>query len=137
MKFIEIQKLRFNKEIETKWSIDQAAAELFVQRLLLQPLLENAISHGLRFKEEECRISVKVYPIHGKMRGVVGDNGCGMSRQRLKEVRESLKLADREFPNQHIGLVNINQRLILSYSEESVLHICSKEGMGTILYFEL
>lgn len=136
MKYIEIQKLRYNKEIKTRWRMDEDAAELFIQRLLLQPLLENAISHGLRFKDEECRITVKVYPAHGKTRIVVGDNGCGMSRERLKEIRESLKQADGEFPDHHIGLVNINQRLILSYSEESVLHIYSKEGVGTILYFD-
>lgn len=137
MKYIEIQKLRYNKEIETTWKLDQNAADLPVQRMLLQPLLENAISHGLRFKEEQCRIAVRVSPMHGKIRVVVGDNGCGMSRERLKEVRESLKQTGSEFPDKHIGLVNISQRLALSYSADSVLHIYSKEGAGTILYFDV
>jgi len=105
--------------------------------MLLQPLLENAISHGLRFKEDQCRITVKVSSVHGKTRVVVGDNGCGMSRKRLKEVRESLKQTNGEFPAEHIGLVNINQRLALSYSGVSVLHLYSKEGVGTILYFDV
>ena len=137
MKYIEIQKLRYNKEIETSWKLDPSAADLPVQRMLLQPLLENAISHGLRFKEDQCRITVKVSSVHGKTRVVVGDNGCGMSRKRLKEVRESLKQTNGEFPAEHIGLVNINQRLALSYSGVSVLHLYSKEGVGTILYFDV
>lgn len=137
MKYLEIQKLRYNKEIQTTWKLDLEASEHMIFRMLLQPLLENSISHGLRFKEEQCRITVKVCPHHGKIRVIVGDNGCGMSRERLCEIRKSLKSEQREFPDQHIGLVNINQRLLLSYSEESRLHIYSKEGVGTILYFDL
>lgn len=135
-KYIDIQKMREERNFSVEWVVMREVETCKIRRMLLQPLLENAISHGLRFKDNgKLRISVQR---EGKyICFKVIDNGVGISPGKLAFLRDSLEKTKDKFESEHIGLTNVNQRLILAYGEEAGIRIFSKEGLGTIQYFKI
>ncbi len=131
--YIEIQEIRFNNIIVTYYEIDNSLLEISVFRLMLQPVIENCVTHGIRSKNDRCCIKIKVHRRRNNLCIDVIDNGCGMTRQILKELK--IKINDANSKN--IGLTNLNRRLILYYGEDSRLHILSKRDMGTTVSFKI
>ena len=100
--------------------------------LLLQPLIENAITHGLEQRKHNGHISLIIEAQQDKLLLSVSDNGAGMSPAQLQAVRASLatKLTAQ---SQHIGLSNIHHRIQLHYGPAYGLRIESSPGSGTIV----
>lgn len=132
-KYVEIQKFRFAGCFIYYEDIDDTSLLVPFKRLLLQPLIENSISHGIRPSSKTGLIKVKIFTRNDMLYVSVLDSGNGMSKAKLSEIQS--QLADNSSPR--IGLFNVNKRLILSYGEESALHIQSKEGYGTIVTFHI
>ncbi len=131
--YIEIQEVRFNNNIVTYYEIDESLLKCSVFRLMLQPIIENSVNHGIKSKSERCCIKIKIHRRQENIRIDVIDNGCGMTKNTLKELK--LKINDPQSKN--IGLTNLNRRLILHYGEGSGLHIMSKKDMGTLISFTI
>ncbi|MDI4645868.1 sensor histidine kinase [Cohnella hashimotonis] len=100
-------------------------------KLLLQPLIENSIYHGLREKPGGGSIKVKILRRADALRITVIDNGLGMEHARLSEIRRRLRQPDDAAA--HIGLRNTHKRLALMYNERSQFRILSKPGLGTVV----
>ena len=100
---------------------------------MLQPIIENSILHGIRYREGTGYIKLTVFERDGWIRFRVFDTGAGMSAERLKELRENINT----FNVRNIGLANVNNRLKLYFGDEAGLKICSIEGQGTIVKFEI
>lgn len=131
--YLEIQAVRFNNNIITYYEIDEELYDNYIFRLMLQPMVENSVNHGIKSVNQRCCIKVKVYKRRDKICISVIDNGCGMSKQQLDELK--VKINDPGAKN--IGLTNLNRRLLLYYGEDSKLIIQSKLGMGTIISFRI
>lgn len=138
-KYVEIQQARYDNGFQVLWDIDETLAETMIPRLLLQPLVENAIVHGLKQTSGNGRIKITVRKKYhdASIEVRICDNGSGIPGRRLREIRQRLRESDLEYTSAHIGLPNCCQRLLLTYSPESMLHIRSKEGMGTLVWFRL
>lgn len=104
--------------------------------MLLQPLVENSIYHGLREKAEGRKICVWVHEKNGRIYFNIKDTGMGMSVEALEQLKERLKTEENKI-SQHIGLSNTNARLILSYGPGSRLNINSREGYFTVIWFSV
>jgi sensor histidine kinase YesM len=98
---------------------------------MLQPIVENSVSHGIRSSNVRCCVKIKIHKKNNYLRIDVIDNGCGMTKETLKELK--LKINDAKSKN--IGLTNLNRRLILYYGEYSRLRIRSKKDMGIAISF--
>jgi sensor histidine kinase YesM len=131
--YLEIQEVRFNNNIITYYEIDESLYDNYVFRLMLQPVVENCVIHGIKSVNQRCYIKIKASRRNDEMHISVIDNGCGMTKQYLEELRE--KINDPKAKN--IGLTNLNRRLILHYGEDSKLNIQSKSGMGTLIHFRM
>lgn len=129
--YVEIQEVRFNNNIVTYYEIDESLMEHSVFRLMLQPAVENCVQHGLRSSSERCCIKIKMRRKENYIQVAIIDNGWGMTKTTLKELR--IKINDAKSKN--IGLTNLNRRLILHYGEDSGLKILSKKDMGTLVSF--
>ena len=108
-------------------------------KLLVQPLIENAIIHGVMKKQEPGYISVTVEALDdAHIQFVVEDSGLGISTERLQllraELAEPLK-DDTERRKESYGLRNVHQRLKLHYGSSTGLTIESVEGRGTKVSF--
>ncbi|GAA3401238.1 sensor histidine kinase [Paenibacillus hodogayensis] len=131
--YIDIQKIRYPHTFDVVWEYDeQEIQSCRIVKMTLQPLIENAIYHGLKEKRGEGRIKVKAQlQSTSCMRITVTDNGVGMSPEWLAAVGEHVR--NHTELTGHIGLFNTNKRLRLTYGESYRIHIRSKQGLGTVI----
>lgn len=135
-KYLEIQRLRQNQPFHAEWEVPESVVLTRVPRLILQPLVENAITHGIRGLDHR-KIRIQIRARERYVRFVIGDNGVGISKERLAEIRETLECDTEEITKDHIGLYNTNMRLRLLYGKDSSVTIGSKIGMGTVVSFQI
>jgi two-component system sensor histidine kinase YesM len=139
--YVEIQKIRYKDKFEVIWDVEGDLQRYFVPKLLLQPLIENSIYHGIKEKPGKCSIKVRIRRLPSMLNIHVIDNGIGMSPERLKEVIRLMTYDDStnqgttpeptKDSSGNIGLYNTNKRLVLSFGELFNLRIVSKPGWGT------
>ena len=132
-KYVEIQRFRFGETFIVYYEVDEKALQGQVFKLMLQPLVENSILHGVRNLERTGYIKVKILRRGEELVCSVTDNGRGFSRERINELYE--RIHDEQ--SESIGLTNVNRRLKLTYGESSELKIRSKAGMGTDILFRI
>lgn len=123
--YVAIEKARFGARLQVEYVMD-ADPELLLPPLILQPIVENAIRHGVMSHHKGGRVCITVKEDPGV--GVtlrIEDDGKGMSEERLSAV------LNPDSADKGIGLWNISQRLRLLYGTE--MHIASKEGAGTVV----
>lgn len=137
--YLTIQKIRYADILNYKIEADESLLNQKMIKLVLQPLVENAIYHGIKNKRGRGELSVSVkYADEGrkKIRFSVKDNGAGFTPERLAEVRLELALTISEKLNSVYGLYNVNKKLKLYYGEETEgLVIESEAGRGSEISF--
>lgn len=125
--YMYIQKKRFGERIQWKIDCDTRTDEIEVPVFLLQPLVENAIIHGISSKESGGSIEISIEVEHGILQISVKDDGVGMSDEKLKQIRDAVKSRGSGLG---IGLGNIYRR-IAAYYEQGEVIVDSREGVGT------
>ncbi|GBG08041.1 two-component sensor histidine kinase [Paenibacillus agaridevorans] len=137
--YIAIQRIRFGKRLQFRTEMEPGLKGHAIVKLILQPLVENALFHGLEGKSGRWLIRVQAGKTEGgDLRIMVMDNGMGMSEEKLRRVREHLaglidEPPEREHLGQGIGLENIHSRVRIYYGEPYGLSIKSWEGRGTVV----
>lgn len=137
--YIMIQNYRFENKFLFEVEIDpedKKACTCQIPKMTIQPIVENAIFHGLETKQGECRVVIRIRMTENLILLMVSDNGIGMNETQLKKLREGLeKEREREEEGSAhgngIALYNVNQRLKLLFGEGYGLHVYSIEGEGT------
>lgn len=134
--YVRIQKVRHSNRFEVLWAYPSEIREYHVAKLLFQPLIENSLQHGFADLNRKCFVKVRMHMHRKGLMVSVIDNGMGMPRSALEQLRQSLteENESNEF-NLHVGLANINKRLQLLYGKDVHLKIYSKEGIGTSIRF--
>lgn len=132
--YISIQELRFGDKLSFELQLDETLFDLNMIKFVLQPIVENAISHGIMNKAcgGTIRIELSCYDIGIQFR--VSDDGAGMSEQTLSELRQSIYGESEETTEKligGIGLKNVYRRIALFYKGKGDLLIQSVEGEGT------
>lgn len=134
--YLEIQKFRYEDRLHYTLNVQDEAAGIRVPPLIIQPLVENAVVHGVEDKEDGVDVDVQIWNEDGGVHVRVRDNGMGMTPERLAEVMATITGAEEPERNR-IGLRNVHQRLVLSYGEEHGLNISSVSGVGTEITFTI
>ncbi|AIQ54898.1 histidine kinase [Paenibacillus sp. FSL R7-0331] len=134
--YLEIQKFRYEERLVYEIAFDAKAAEVLIPPLIIQPLVENSVVHGLENKEGPVHVYVSVTMQDNEIRVNVKDDGVGMSEQRLAELLAVITAAEEE-QRSRIGMRNVHQRLVLYYGEQYGLRIASEEGIGTEISFTI
>lgn len=139
--YLTIQKIRYADILNYKIEADENLLDMKMIKLVLQPLVENAIYHGIKNKRGRGELSVSVKysnEIKTKIRFEVKDNGAGFTRERLEEVRQELSAGASETLTSVYGLYNVNKKLKLYYGEQTTgLVIESEPGKGSVISFEI
>ena len=126
--YLRIQKMRFGQRFDAIMNVPENCRELLVPKMLLQPLAENAIIHGLENRQEGT-LYISARREGNDLLVVVQDDGEGMPAERLREIKRLLEDPARDA--QHIGLSNIHHRIRLSYGEGYGLSLESEPKSGT------
>lgn len=133
--YVEIQKIRYNDKFDVIWEYDQDLRNEKILKLILQPLIENSIYHGIKEKQGLGLIKIKIQRDNLLLKITVIDNGLGIKKQDLDAINEKLEV-EGDY-SRHIGLFNTNKRLQLRYGEEFGIKINSKIGLGTAIYIRI
>lgn len=135
--YAQIIGFRFMGKIQVIIDADEEVLKLKTIKMLLQPIVENAVFHGLERKIDNGTVRVHVHKVsQSQVQYVIQDNGNGMEKNQLQELTERLMLFESEGQaaknaKQGIGLTNIYWRIKLLYGDEADMHIESKAGSGT------
>lgn len=130
--YLSIQSFRFKDRYEVKIDVDESILKYRTLKLILQPLLENAFTHGIRSMKSGGKIHMTGYRDGDDICFIISDNGVGMSEERLAELRRELSASPYEpRGGSSIGIVNVNDRLKLAFGEKYALQIESSPGKGT------
>ena len=136
MKYVQIQQERYDNTFIIDWRIPPSLMSLEVPRLILQPMIENSIVHGLKYKENG-KIRIQAIQKKAYVVFMIVDNGSGMAPDQLKKLSDELKNTRSGCASEHIGLQNCNDRLVLAYSKESRVHVWSWDGKGMGVWFRV
>ena len=137
--YICIQKLRFGNRVSYEECIESniMLEDYKILPLLLQPIVENAISHGLEgYDENDGKILLHISKDMDYLYIDVSDNGIGMTEEQLELLQKKIRTKNSSL-TQSIGLYNINQRIGLCYGDKYSLHISSQLGKGTFIRLTL
>lgn len=132
--YIEIQSVRFNNRICVQIEeLPKALENVLVPRLILQPVVENAYSHGLKNKIKDGIINISFYQSGNVLSISVEDNGEELTSEILKELEEKLLFIDKS--SEITGLLNVQRRLIIKYGEQAGISV-SRGELGGLLITE-
>lgn len=133
--YLDLQKFRYEERLTYRLNIDPRIERTLVPPLIIQPLIENAIIHGLDNRIEGVVIEVDAVEVPGGVQVKVYDNGAGFTTERLARIKEELVSSADDQVGQRIGLHNVNDRLVVLYGASSALQIESEPGRGTRITF--
>lgn len=140
--YMLIQRYRFNNRFSMEIIIDEedeAAYDFLVPRLIIQPVIENAIFHGLEERMEDGIVSIEVIVTDLDMIITISDNGKGIDCEELEELNNRINANDMELDDKNksnqintgIALPNINRRIRLLFGKEYGVNVYSTLGKGT------
>lgn len=138
--YLFIQKKRFSGRLDFLVDVAEQVPNLKMPAIVLQPLVENAIQHGIGPLAEEMVISLKVRNWDGRVRIQIEDNGIGMSAEQLETLQSCLKLgleSSSRISGTGIGLTNVYRRLKIYYGNDVQFNIESEENCGTLITISL
>lgn len=128
--YLTILKIRYSNKFEYMINLPPELRSRKILKLLLQPIVENAVYHGIKEKPEPGHIIITVQQVDRNIVIMVKDSGCGMTEDRLDELRKSIHsraFADRE----NYGLRNIQERIEIFFGPDYGLEFSSRYGEGT------
>lgn len=132
--YIELQKIRYADAFHVETDVPRGLEQLGVPKFILQPLVENAIKHGLMGAEDGGVIRIAAREAEGCLTIAVADNGRGMDGETVRRVVARLDEPEAEPGDQYsIGLSNVHQRIRMLFGEPYGLKIESESGAGTVV----
>ncbi len=126
--YVEIQKYRYMDKFDLVIECPEECLNVAIPNIMLQPMVENAIFHGIAPKEEQCILRILVEHREEVVINIM-DDGCGMSQEKADRL---LQVEQENYGGMRkIGIANVNKRLKEIYGESCGLKIISEEGAGT------
>lgn len=126
--YIEIVQIRFGDSIQFRWNVDQELYDCNIIKMCLQPIVENAIQHGLRPRNYQGNITISAYSKNDCLCISVENDGQDMDEAAIRRLNEKLKTGDG-FETNKVGLRNVNERIKLIYGKKYGVSVsCSEPG---------
>ncbi len=132
--YLEIQSIRYKEKLSYSIDLDEDIKSLYIVKIIVQPLVENAIYHGIKPKLSGGHISIIGRRSDDFIEITVSDNGVGMTGEKLHSLNEMLEQMDS---TQHFGLVNTRRRLRTIYGSYAGLFVEGEEFVGTTVTVRL
>lgn len=129
--YIAIQKIRYEDHFHAEFHLDNSIKNFPVIRLIIQPLVENCIYHGLELKTEPGQILVSAFDSDHYVIIEITDNGIGVSAEEEKNIQQKLASAIEPGSDCSVGIYNVNKRLRLYYGKNAFMTFMSSLNKGT------
>ena len=129
--YLIIQQMRYKDKLDFEIQVEEEIFECKIIKLILQPLVENSLYHGLKYKDGQGHITITGYRQGNKLIIKVMDDGAGISEDKLKQIFSEGNKSHRK--HNGVGMGNIQSRIKLYYGEAFGLQAESEEGVGTTI----
>lgn len=137
VRYVEIQQIRYDDKFSLIVSIPEHLLAYRIPKLTLQPIVENAIYHGLEMIPGEGRIEISGYETDDYTMIEVSDNGQGITPNDLADIQRHLRHRETKSVSEHIGLANVQERIELHYGPDCGISLKSEHGKGTTVTYKL
>ncbi len=139
--YLMIQQYRFNNKFLYENHVDEDTLGLQIPKLLLQPIIENSVYHGLETKVGKGTIAIHAYRTEKRLLIQIRDDGEGIPKEKLMAINDVLNngksLENAKKAEMNIGLANVNERIKLNFGQEFGLRVYSAQKVGTSVEFVL
>jgi sensor histidine kinase YesM len=132
-KYLKIQKIRFGERLDYEIEAALDVQDILIPPLIIQPLVENSIVHGLEPLEEGGTVHIVLELIKKRLFITIGDTGVGIADSDKSQVLESTAKTD----NSHIGMANVLERITLYYGKSAKMEIEQAQPRGTVVRLTL
>lgn len=134
--YLEIQQIRYEDKLDIHWDINEEIMKYKIVKITLQPLIENAIYHGIKPKEGKGKIIIKGYKNKDQIIIELIDDGVGMNSSIQQKINR-YKPTDDFIEDTHIGVINVNRRIKLIFGDDYGITVKSTNNVGTSLHIKL
>jgi sensor histidine kinase YesM len=132
--YISIKKYNMICDMQVEYQIDTRVKNCYILKLLLQPIVENAIVHGFTNRTVDALLTIRIMKQDSRIAIDIIDNGTGMDERTVNQIMSGQKKSKNNFTS--IGIHNTMQRLQLQYGENSTFAIVSYPDIGTTVHIE-
>ena len=129
--YLEIEERRFPDMFDVDFDIDETLLDVYMLKIILQPIVENSIRHGFKNIDYKGHILIRAYRADDYVEFSITDNGVGM------ETSDGEAIPKSHNPKGGYGLYNVNARLVTQYGSDCALRFESIPGKGTIVKFRI
>lgn len=129
--YLDLQKIRLKDRLETVYEISDEVKNVKVIKLILQPIIENAVAHGIEEIAQKGQIAITAEKQGDVVIIHVKDNGLGMSAEKLESIRSEIYSKIEPDSSYKIGLRNVNERIKIYFGQQYGIKINSSPGQGT------
>jgi two-component system sensor histidine kinase YesM len=134
--YLDIQKIRYKNKLSVDIQVDDSIRHCRVLKYLFQPIVENAVYHGIEKKKGNGYINICFNKVGNRIRFQVTDNGAGIPNQKLEKIMKCLEKDDLP-TGDNFALQNINSQMRIFYDNDYSINISSIEGEGTTVTLEI
>lgn len=140
--YLAIQQIRYEEKISFFLAVDEELFQLRILKLILQPLVENAIYHGLENKRGKGNIHIQGYIENKSICFIIKDDGVGMTLEQISQLQALINAPPTftsmgERSKQSIGIKNVHSRIQLYYGDEYGISVKSQLNIGTTIIVEI
>ena len=133
--YITLMNIKHHDKFNFDYDVDDRLAEFQMPSFILQPIVENALTHGIGIKAQDCQLSIIGYLSKNEIVFTVKDNGVGIAGKQLTKLRDRLRLAHQgeftEGETHGVALCNIQRRIHVLFGEKFGIQVDSELGLGT------
>lgn len=134
--YLIIQSMRYEDKFDFEIHIDEYVKKCKIIKLILQPIVENCIYHGIKKKKGKGKIVINAFSQNAILKITVKDDGCGMTEEMCKKILSD-EIVPENISGSGIGVKNVNERIKLRFGKEFGLLYSSKPGEGTVVEYIL
>jgi len=133
LNYFYIQENRYGTRFDITIHVDEELIDLYIPKLLIQPLVENAFYHGLEMKQGKGKLSVTIMQEENHVKVIIADDGLGIPLEQLQQIRHKLSMGTLKptYDDKSIGLTNVAARIQLYFGSPYSMEIESRFGLGT------
>jgi two-component system, sensor histidine kinase YesM len=134
--YLFLSKIRFGNKLIYSIETDEHLKSMYIPKLILQPLVENAIVHGIEPMEGQGFVHIAIHQVGEDVLIVITDNGMGISSSLLEQLNEGIKAKKTSGKSDTVhafALINVLDRITNHFGEQSVIEITSKLTLGTTI----
>ena len=135
--YLTIQKIRYRDILHYELELDESLKQQKMLKLLIQPLVENAIYHGIKNRRGGGTLRVTAKRVADALQVTVTDSGAGMSQEQMQRLRGALAASESTEAETGYGLYSVDKRIKLYYNQPEGLTISSSAGQGTTVTFSV